>query len=173
MAPSAGFPRTSMLLSTPCARPNFGCKARFRAQKSAAPRKRSIIAWRRRPNPRVMQCPRQEFCLAGMKKVQRASEIRRSILPAETRICRGRICLRGRGGPPDCPRRRRPRCLAPAAGSLGFSRSRADGGNAPASIPGGSGMAVAAECGFSTARRAAPVAAPSRAPAFGRCSGAG
>ena len=39
--------------------------------KSTAPRKRSMVAWRRRPIPRVMQCPRQGFCLEAAKKVQR------------------------------------------------------------------------------------------------------
>jgi len=45
--------------------------ARASPLKSTAPRKRSMVAWRRRPIPRVMQCPRQDFVLAGWKKVQR------------------------------------------------------------------------------------------------------
>lgn len=35
---------------------------------------------------------------------------------AETGLCGGRICSRGRGGPPDFPRHRRPRCIAPCGG---------------------------------------------------------
>jgi hypothetical protein len=46
----------------------------FLGAKSAAPRKRSMVAWRRRPNPRVMQCPRQQLCLDGMEKVQRGQD---------------------------------------------------------------------------------------------------
>jgi hypothetical protein len=33
-----------------------------------------MVAWRRRPNPRVMQCPRQQLCLDGMEKVQRGQD---------------------------------------------------------------------------------------------------
>jgi len=44
--------------------------------------------------------------------------------PAETGLCGGRICLRGRGGPPDFPRRRRPRRVAPCGGVVWLSRRR-------------------------------------------------
>jgi len=43
----------------------------------------------------------------------------RGNLPAETGSCGRRICSRGRGGPPDFPRRRRPRCIAPCGGVVG------------------------------------------------------
>jgi len=43
----------------------------------------------------------------------------RGNLPAETGPCGRRICSRGRGGPPDFPRRRRPRCIAPCGGVVG------------------------------------------------------
>lgn len=50
----------------------FPCREPFSGRrKSAAPRKRNMIAWRRRLIPRVMQCPRQAFGLGGSKKVQR------------------------------------------------------------------------------------------------------
>jgi hypothetical protein len=80
------------------------------------------------------------FCLDGMKKVQRRSRrIRRGNLPAETRGCGRRICSRGRGGPPDFPRRRRPRCIAPCGGVVWL-----------APIPAGRAMPAM------TARRACP-----------------
>src|SRR5438876_3676785 len=39
--------------------------------KNTAPRKRSMVAWRRRLIPRVMQCPRHEYVGPELKKVQR------------------------------------------------------------------------------------------------------
>ena len=42
----------------------------IRAQRTA-PHKRSMLAWRRRLIPRVMQCPRQLYVWAALKKVQR------------------------------------------------------------------------------------------------------
>ena len=57
------------------------------------------------------------FCLDGMRKVQRAGdEFGGAICPAETGPCRRRICSRGWGGPPDFPRRRGPRRIAPCGG---------------------------------------------------------
>jgi hypothetical protein len=57
------------------------------------------------------------FCLGGMKK---GSTPFQTNLPgdlrAETGPCGGRTCSRGRGGPPDFPRHRRPRCIAPCGG---------------------------------------------------------
>lgn len=56
----------------PGGRPEFPRgKTRRGGNKSAAPRKRNMFAWRRRPIPRVMQCPRQGIGLARRKKVQR------------------------------------------------------------------------------------------------------
>ena len=57
------------------------------------------------------------FCLTGMKKVQRGQRrICRTICTLKRGPCGGRICSRGRGGPPDFPRHRRPRCIAPCGG---------------------------------------------------------
>jgi hypothetical protein len=57
------------------------------------------------------------FCLDGVKKVQRRLGTNSpGNLPAETGPCGRRICSRGWGGPPDFPRRRRPRCIAPCGG---------------------------------------------------------
>ena len=55
--------------------------------KRTAPRKRNMVAWRRRLIPRVMQCPRQQYVLAALQKVQRLllkksdAETKRSLPP--------------------------------------------------------------------------------------------
>jgi hypothetical protein len=100
---------------TPDARPN----SRASPAESTAPRKRNMVAWRRRPIPRVMQCPRQGFVWTDGKGSMHPRRIWRGNLPAETGSCGRRICSRGRGGPPDFPRRRRPRCIAPCGGVVG------------------------------------------------------
>ena len=65
------------------------------------------------------------FCLDGMKKVQRRLGTNSpGNLPAETGPCGRRICSRGWGGPPDFPRRRRPRCIAPCGGVVWLRRGR-------------------------------------------------
>lgn len=57
------------------------------------------------------------FCLDGMKKVQRRfKRICLMICALKRGPCSGRSCSRGRGGPPDFPRHRRPRCIAPCGG---------------------------------------------------------
>jgi hypothetical protein len=75
--PSAGF--NPVRLAEFPIRPAARVCARL--TKSNAPRKRSMVAWRRRPIPRVMQCPRQGFGLAAADKVQR----RRLPFPARFR----------------------------------------------------------------------------------------
>ena len=42
------------------------------AQKSTAPLKRNMLAWRRRPKPRVMQCPRHQFVWPECKRFNAA-----------------------------------------------------------------------------------------------------
>ncbi len=158
----------------------------FPGAKSAAPRKRSMVAWRRRPNPRVMQCPRQQLCLDGMKKVQRG----RRNSPAETGLCGGRICLRGRGwssrfSPPSAtsprsPMRRGRLAMAPplllpasvadaqprAFTQAPHSRPWCDRPGAP--IPGAwIWLPRRRHVGPGTARPAGPAAAAARAPACG------
>jgi hypothetical protein len=64
------------------------------------------------------------FCLDGMRKVQRGrDEFGGGHLPAETGPGRRRICSGGRGGPPDFPRRRRPRRIAPCGGVVWLGRA--------------------------------------------------
>jgi hypothetical protein len=43
-------------------------------------------------------------------------DICRAVCRLKRRPCGGRSCQRGRGGPPDFPRHRRPRCIAPCGG---------------------------------------------------------
>jgi hypothetical protein len=80
----------------------------------------------------VMQCPRQYF---GLRRNEKGSMPPRGILPGvvdalKRGSCGGRSCSRGRGGPPDFPRHRRPRCIAPRGGvvwlcvaAVGFATS--------------------------------------------------
>jgi hypothetical protein len=84
----------------------------------AAPRKRSMVAWRRRPIPRVMQYPRQEYVLAAAKKVQHS----RGNTDDETKLIPPPYLFRRWGGPPDCsPPWAAPRAWPHAAGP--FSRT--------------------------------------------------
>ena len=61
-----------------------GSAGTARGKKSAAPLKRNMFAWRRRPIPRVMQCPRQEIGLARRKKVQYGPPRILRAIPEET-----------------------------------------------------------------------------------------
>src|SRR5204863_7913146 len=77
-------PGTAEMLSLPAFQPRGRVRIPAPALlalplKSAAPRKRSMVAWRRRPNPRVMQCPRQGFVWRGEKGSTRPRRIRRPI----------------------------------------------------------------------------------------------
>lgn len=77
--------------------------------KRTAPRKRNIVAWRRRLIPRVMQCPRQQYVLAALQKVQRLlkksdAETKRSLPPY---LSDGGVVLQ------IIPRCRRPRLYGP------------------------------------------------------------
>src|SRR3954465_8764012 len=65
--------------------------------KSTAPRKRSMVAWRRRPNPRVMQCPRQGFVWREGKRLNAAEMNSPANLHAETGALR-RTYLLARAG---------------------------------------------------------------------------
>jgi hypothetical protein len=80
-----------------------------------------MVAWRRRPIPRVMQCPRQGFVWTEWERFNAPETNLAGNLPAETGSCGRRICSRRRGGSPDFPRRRRPRCIAPCGGVVGLS----------------------------------------------------
>jgi hypothetical protein len=62
-------------------------------RKSTAPRKRNMIAWRRRLIPRVMQCPRHAVGLDRGQKVQRRSQrMCRAICPLKRRLTAARSC---------------------------------------------------------------------------------
>ena len=79
----------------------------------AAPRKRSMVAWRCRLIPRVMQYPRQEYVSAAAKKVQRS----RGNTDDETKLIPSPYLFRRWGGPPDCsPPRVAPPAWPHAAG---------------------------------------------------------
>jgi hypothetical protein len=87
------------------------------AQKSTAPLKRSILAWRRRPKPRVMQCPRQHFVWPECKRFNAAgANFLRAIralkrgLAAHVSVVRAGLVLQ------IFPRRQRPRRIAPCGG---------------------------------------------------------
>ena len=49
-------------------------------------------------------------------------DICRAVCRLKRRPCGGRSCQRGRGGPPDFPRHRRPRCIAPCGGVVWLAR---------------------------------------------------
>ena len=134
--------------------------------KSDAPLKRNIFAWRRRPIPRVMQCPRQGYVWDGMKKVQPGL---RTTSDVETGFCGARIWSRvgwsSRFSPSSATSPRSPmRRGRLAIGRVSACVKAAPG---PASIPGGSGWAAAAADAVSTARRGGPAGAAARAPARG------
>ena len=62
-------------------------------RKSTAPRKRNMIAWRRRLIPRVMQCPRHAVGLDRGQKVQRRSRrMCRAICQLKRRLTAARSC---------------------------------------------------------------------------------
>ena len=112
--------------------------------------------------------------LDGMKKVQRAETKTNSRV--ETGLCGGRICWRGRGGPPDFPRRRRPRRVAPCGGVVRPARPIAAGCDVATAAPAGGGRRLFLACGIrlprrgsgaATARPAGPAAASVRAPGCG------
>ena len=84
--------------------------ARDPAAKRAAPRKRNMVAWRRRLIPRVMQCPRQGICLAGLAK---GSSLAGQIRKAETNPVRSPYLFDGGWSSRYISRRRRLRLHGP------------------------------------------------------------
>ena len=63
----------------------------IRTQKRAAPHKRSMVAWRRRPIPRVMQYPRQNVSGWHAKRFNASGAILDQIRMLKRRACRNRI----------------------------------------------------------------------------------
>ena len=188
-------PRAVSVL-TPRARPNSragGAEKRCAAQAEYG----RLAAQAYSPSDAMSQA---RFCLDGIRKVQCARTNLAGNLSTETGPCGRRICSRGRGGSPDFPRRRRPRCIAPCGGVVGpggaarrlrphahlslvgsigeianAERSaRAAGVRDRAAwrrlIPGALDRAAAAAYGAATARPVGPVAAPAGAPGCGRGS---
>ena len=98
------------------------------------------------------------FCLDGVKKVQRPPRRICVFCMVKRGLAADVSAREGGGGPPDFPRHRRPRCIAPCGGVVWLR-----GGPAP--IPGASDKAALAAYGVSMAARpAGPAAAPARAP---------
>ena len=186
-------PRAVYVL-TPHARPNSRNRPRFSpAEKHCAAQAEygRLAAQAYSPSDAMSQA---RFCLDGMRKVQRAGdEFGGAICSAETGPCRRRICSRGWGGPPDFPRRRGPRRIAPCGGVVWRGggplhpssciskmparlaeparlKTKAASGSCGLLIPGALDKAAAAAYGAATARPAGPAAAPAGAPGCGRGS---
>ena len=172
----------ALSVSTPRTRPNSGAGlASVPAEMHCAAQAEygRLAAQAYSPSDAMSQA---RFCLARMKKGSTPPETNLpGNLHAETGRCSGRIWSRGRGGPPDFPRHRRPRCIAPCGGVVWLAQPIAAGCDSrhgpqgsrrrlPAPIPGALDKAAAAAYGVSTAHPAGPAAGPARAPGCGQGS---
>jgi hypothetical protein len=160
----------ALCVLTPRARPNSPAGSGFGpAEKHCAAQAEysRLAAQAYSPSDAMSQA---RFCLDGEKKVQRRVRICRAICTLKRDLTVDVSAREGGRGPPDFPRRRRPRCIARCGGVVWLGGAARYILAMPAPIPGALDKAAAAAYGVSTARPAGPAAAPARAPGCGRGS---